>query len=80
MPTVFRIGGFRFFFYANEGNPREPTHVHVQRSAGEAKLWLRPSVTVAYNDGLSARDLGAAVRLIEANIGAIEKAWNDFFG
>jgi len=24
MPVVFRDKGFRFFFYSNEGNPREP--------------------------------------------------------
>jgi hypothetical protein len=80
MPTVFRSGGFRVFFYSNEGSPREPIHVHVERSSGEAKLWLRPTVAVAYNDGLSARDLSAAIRLVEANSGEIEKAWNQFFG
>lgn len=36
MPTVFRDGGFRFFFYSNEGDPREPVHVHVERSGMEA--------------------------------------------
>ena len=38
MPTVFRIDGFRFFFYSNEGNPREPVHVHVRKAGAEAKL------------------------------------------
>jgi hypothetical protein len=23
MPVIFRDGGYRFFFYAHEGNPRE---------------------------------------------------------
>jgi hypothetical protein len=27
MPVVFRQGGFKFFFYSNEGDPREPMHV-----------------------------------------------------
>jgi hypothetical protein len=31
MPVVFRYGGFRFFFYSNEGDPREPVHIHVMR-------------------------------------------------
>jgi hypothetical protein len=79
MPTVFRNGGFRLFFYSNEGNPREPVHVHVERGSGEAKLWLRPEITVAYNDGLSARDLRTAARLVESNRGTIETVWNDFF-
>ncbi len=29
MPTVFRSGPYRFFFYSNEGS--EPPHIHVQR-------------------------------------------------
>jgi hypothetical protein len=27
----FRFGGFRFFFYSNEGDPWEPVHIHVER-------------------------------------------------
>jgi len=30
MPEVFRERGFRFF-YANEGTPREPVHIHVEK-------------------------------------------------
>lgn len=67
------------FFYSNEGNPREPAHIHVERGSGEAKLWLRPEITVAYNDRLSARDLGTAVRLAEENRGTIETVWSGFF-
>jgi len=28
MPVVFRYRGYRFFFYSNEGDPREPLHIH----------------------------------------------------
>ena len=38
MPVVFRYKGFRFFFYSNEGIPREPVHVHVRAGGSEAKL------------------------------------------
>ena len=79
MPTVFRSGGFRFFFFANEGNPREPPHIHIERGDSEAKLWLRPEVTVAYNDGFNARVLNELVRMVEANREAIERAWQRFF-
>jgi hypothetical protein len=39
MPVVLRYKGFRFFFYSNEGSPREPVHVHVHvlGADGEAK-------------------------------------------
>jgi hypothetical protein len=55
MPVVFRTDRFRFFFYSNEGRPREPQHIHVEDSDNEAKFWLRPEVAVAYNDGFNAR-------------------------
>jgi len=80
MPTIFRARGFRFFFYPNEGQPREPLHVHVEQGEREAKFWLRPEVHLAYNDGFSARALRELLTLIEANRGRIEKEWNEFFG
>jgi hypothetical protein len=79
VPVVFRSGGFRFFFYANEGSPREPPHTDVERGEQQAKLWLRPEVMLAYNDGFNARELRSLLRLVEANRERIEKAWNDFF-
>lgn len=51
LPTIFRYDGFRFFFYSNEGNPREPMHVHVAKGGYEAKFWLEPDVAVAANAG-----------------------------
>jgi hypothetical protein len=47
MPVVFRHKGFRFAFYANEGNPREPPHVHAIKDGIDAKFWLSPEVSVA---------------------------------
>ncbi|MFP5210719.1 MAG: DUF4160 domain-containing protein [Acidobacteriota bacterium] len=44
MPTVFRHRGFRFFYYSNEGSPREPLHVHVMKDEMKAKSWLKPKV------------------------------------
>ena len=80
MPTIFRSGSFRFFFYSNEGLPREPAHVHVEQGDMEAKFWLRPEVHLAYNDGFGARRLREVTRLVEANRERIEKAWDEFFG
>jgi hypothetical protein len=28
MPNIFQLEGYRFFFFSNEGNPREPVHEH----------------------------------------------------
>ena len=38
MPVVLRYKGFRFFFYSNEGSPREQVHIHVLGAEGEAKF------------------------------------------
>ncbi len=40
MPTVLRIGPFRFCFFSHE--PNEPPHVHVDRSSATIKVWLEP--------------------------------------
>lgn len=79
MPVVFRSGGFRFFFYANEGSPREPPHIHVRRAGREAKLWLRDGLPQAYNYGFTAGELREVRELVEANREQIETAWNEFF-
>jgi Domain of unknown function (DUF4160) len=80
MPTVFLERGFRFFFYSNEGSPREPVHIHVEKDAFEAKFWLNPIVQVAYNDGYDARTLRQLLGMVSANKDRIEGAWNEFFG
>jgi len=46
MPVVFRMRGFGFFFYANEGTPREPIHIHVEKGENEAKFWVVPEVFI----------------------------------
>jgi len=40
MPTVFRSGRYRFYFYSHE--PNEAPHVHVDRDDLSAKFWLDP--------------------------------------
>lgn len=40
MPTVLRLGPYRFFFYSVDRG--EPPHVHVRRDRGTAKFWLDP--------------------------------------
>ncbi len=79
MPVIFRSGSYRFFFYSDEGNPREPPHVHVRQGRDEAKFWLHPDVGVAYNDGFDARDLNRLQRLVEDHRDDLERAWHDYF-
>jgi Domain of unknown function (DUF4160) len=79
MPVVLRYKGFRFFFYSNEGSPREPLHIHARGEGGEAKFWLKPEVRVANSDGLDARALRDLARVVEENAELIERVWNEHF-
>lgn len=79
MPIIFRHQSFRFFFYSNEGNPREAMHVHVRNSEGEAKFWLAPEVYLADSDGLNARTLRQLRTLVIENQALIERTWNEYF-
>lgn len=36
MPTVLRIGPYRFFFYSNEND--EPMHIHVLKRSSSGKI------------------------------------------
>jgi hypothetical protein len=38
MPTVLRIGPYRFYFVSHDMD--EPPHVHVDRDDESAKFWL----------------------------------------
>ena len=41
MPTILRVGPYRFFFYAGDRN--EMPHMHVERERFIAKFWLATS-------------------------------------
>ena len=79
MPVVFRYKAFRFFFYSNEGSPREPMHIHVRRADGEAKFWLTPTVYLADSDGFDARVLRELQEVITASKDLIERTWIEHF-
>jgi hypothetical protein len=54
MPTLLRIGPYRFYFWSHELN--EPPHVHVDRDDSSAKFWLEP-ISLARNHGFRAHEL-----------------------
>src|SRR5487761_2646868 len=71
-PTVFREGGFRFYFFSRE---ESRMHVHVQGQSGEAKFWLEPSIELAQYTGLSQREVNEALRLVQEHEHDIRGAW-----
>jgi hypothetical protein len=80
LPVVFRHKGYRFLLYSNEGSPREPIHVHVERDGLDAKFWLWPDVVVAYNDGFNARALRDLSEIVSNRRQHITNVWNEYFG
>ena len=80
MPTVFRHGAFRFFFYSNEGSPLEPVHVHVREGGNEAKIWLSSTASVADSRGFNAASLRTILKIVDAHRALIESEWYDHFG
>ena len=77
MPTVLRIGRFRFFFFSNES--QEPPHIHVKAADDEAKFWLNP-VHLAANHGFNGRELSRIQRTIEEYRDELSEAWDEYFG
>jgi len=76
-PTVFREGEFRFFFFSRE---ESRVHIHVSHPDGEVNFWLRPTIELARNIGLSSSKVNEAERLIESRQQEIIDAWNNCFG
>lgn len=75
MPTVLRIGSYRFHFYSDEGN--EPPHIHVATPSGECKFWLDP-VQLAKNRGVSPVNLREIERLVYKNSHVLMEQFNEF--
>ena len=75
MPTVLKIGRFRFHFYSDEGN--EPSHIHVRCSDAECKFWLSP-VGLASNYGMPPYDIRQIERLVFEHRELLIKKYNEY--
>ena len=77
MPTVLRVGPYRFFFYSSDGG--EPAHIHVERDDRIAKFWLDP-VRLARSGGFRANEIAAILTLVNGRKDQFLEAWHDAFG
>ncbi|MEW6291592.1 MAG: DUF4160 domain-containing protein [Thermodesulfobacteriota bacterium] len=77
MPTILRIGPYKFYFYSHE--PNEPPHIHVDRDNLSAKFWLQ-AVQLARNIGFSPRELNKLEALVQENQKALLEEWYGNFG
>jgi Domain of unknown function (DUF4160) len=78
MPVVLRTRGYRFEFYASDGD--EPRHIHVKKDGKHAKFWLDPVVTLVFSKRYRPHELNEVRTLAEAHRGELVEAWNGFFG
>ncbi len=76
MPTILRIGPYRFYFYSNEQG--EPAHIHIQRERKLAKFWLKP-VMLASSTRFPPQELRKLEVLVTENKNTFLEAWNDYF-
>ena len=77
MPTVLRIGSYRFFFVSIDHN--EPPHIHVRQENKVAKFWLDP-IALQKAGGFSRTELGRIVILVTKNREYLLECWHEFFG
>ena len=64
MPTILRVGPYRIFFYASDGD--EPVHVHVERDDNIVKFWMEP-VRLQKSGGFRRPEISRIAKIIEKN-------------
>ncbi|MBU1262687.1 DUF4160 domain-containing protein [bacterium] len=77
MPTIFRIGPYRFFFYSDDRD--EPQHIHVERDDKIAKFWLDP-IRLQNSGGFDRMEIGRIQKIIDEYQTQLKEAWNEYFG
>jgi hypothetical protein len=77
MPTVLRVGPYRFYFFSNEGD--EPPHIHVDRDEATAKVWLT-GVELARSRGFRPKEINAIIDIVAEHRNQLLEAWHEYFG
>ena len=75
MPTLLRVGHYRFFMVMFDCLER--SHIHVRGgSIGEAKVWLMPTVSLATTWGYTARELARVQLIVARNAEVLVEQWH----
>jgi hypothetical protein len=77
MPTILKVGPYRFFCYA--GDRGEPPHVHVERNGKIAKFWLDP-IRLQRSGRFTRTEIGRIEHLVSEHHAGLMGAWNDYVG
>lgn len=78
MPIVLRTEGYRFEFYASDGD--EPPHIHVKKDGKHAKFWIDPVVLLEFSGRFRPHEVTEVRKLVERNRELSLEAWHEFFG
>jgi hypothetical protein len=75
MPTVLRIGPYRFFFYLEIGMSRRTCTWNERRTAPSSGSiqWLADS------GGLARPEIRRVEELVRENAATLRRAWDDYF-
>lgn len=74
MPTLLTIDGFKFFFYAND---HEPKHIHIMKGRDFAKIELA-SLRIVHNY-MKPKDINKALALVAIHKDEFERKWDEYF-
>jgi hypothetical protein len=77
MPTIFRLDGYRFYFYSHE--PNESPHVHIDKAGASIKVWLDP-VAHAKNTGFRRSEINGIIAMVAEHRSPLLEAWYEYFG
>jgi len=75
MPTVFKIDGYRFFFFSDEHTPE---HIHIEKADAYVRIEIEPlRVTNSYN--LNSKELKKLLDLVKKNKQKLKGVWDEYF-
>ena len=80
MPTILRFSGLRVVIYVND---HRPPHVHIIGPGREARIALgdeREHPWLMTNEGLSRRQLAAALLKVSENRDLLIQRWREIHG
>jgi len=76
MPTILRVGPYRFYFYSYDCG--ELRHTHADRDSCSAKFWLDPDASLATNHGYSRKELRNIEHVVRENLELLRNEWDEF--
>jgi len=79
VPKIFEWNGYKFFFFSNEGKPRELCHIHVRKGSSLAKFWVDPQVSLDSAFEMSPKELNSIQKIVEEKANLIRRKWNEYF-